>query len=195
MFGIGFEEFILIIIVALIVVGPEKLPDLARAFGRGYAEFKRATNEIKQTIEQDETVKGFKQEFHEAQRQVYADHAVAKYNPPSPAETKSATAESHDDLTPEPEGNYWESIAADEEIQKQFHGGKSGPDAPGSGEPKGSRTPVPGVSTGDSASATASDATLARTADTASDPARGNTSPPAAEASTVGTTSPKTKDD
>lgn len=70
MFGIGFPELILIIVIALVVVGPDKLPDLARAFGRGYAEFKRATNELKETFEQDETVQVIKDEFQSAQREV-----------------------------------------------------------------------------------------------------------------------------
>ena len=39
MFDIGFDEFLLIIVVALFVYGPDRLPDLARALGRGYAEF------------------------------------------------------------------------------------------------------------------------------------------------------------
>lgn len=69
MFGIGFPELLVILAVALIVVGPSKLPDLARALGRGYAEFKRATDELKQTFDQDETVRGLKNEFREAQRQ------------------------------------------------------------------------------------------------------------------------------
>lgn len=71
MFGIGFPELLVIIFIALIVVGPEKLPDLARALGRGYAEFRKATQELKDTFEKDETVKGFKEEFHAAQREVY----------------------------------------------------------------------------------------------------------------------------
>ncbi len=70
MFDIGFDEFLLIIVVALFVYGPDKLPDLARALGRGYAEFRRATNELKQTFEQDDTVKEIKQEFHKAQHEV-----------------------------------------------------------------------------------------------------------------------------
>lgn len=50
MFGIGFTELLLILIVALIVLGPEKLPDLAKALGRAYSEFKRAGEELKKNI-------------------------------------------------------------------------------------------------------------------------------------------------
>lgn len=51
MFGIGMTEMLLIAGLALIVLGPKKLPDLARSLGKGFAEFKRATNELKSTIE------------------------------------------------------------------------------------------------------------------------------------------------
>ena len=42
MFGIGMPEFILIAVIALVVIGPQKLPELARALGRGIRQFKRA---------------------------------------------------------------------------------------------------------------------------------------------------------
>ena len=51
MFGIGFPELLLIMAIALIVLGPKRLPDLARALGRGFSEFKKATEELKQTFE------------------------------------------------------------------------------------------------------------------------------------------------
>jgi len=51
MFGIGMTEMLLIAALALIVLGPKKLPDLARSLGKGFAEFKRATNELKSTID------------------------------------------------------------------------------------------------------------------------------------------------
>ncbi len=51
MFGIGMTEMVLIAALALIILGPKKLPDLARSLGKGFAEFKRATNDLKDTID------------------------------------------------------------------------------------------------------------------------------------------------
>ena len=47
MFGIGGPELLLILAIALIVLGPKKLPELARALGKGLAEFRRATDDLK----------------------------------------------------------------------------------------------------------------------------------------------------
>ena len=66
----GFEHILVIMVVALLVVGPNKLPDVARALGRGYAEFKRTMDELKNAMNQDDTVRGLKEEFLSAQRQV-----------------------------------------------------------------------------------------------------------------------------
>ena len=54
MFGIGMPELLLIMALALIVLGPKKLPELARALGKGLAEFRRATDEIKEEFRQME---------------------------------------------------------------------------------------------------------------------------------------------
>jgi Tat protein translocase TatB subunit len=70
MFGIGFEHLLVIMVVALLVVGPDKLPSVARALGRGYAEFRRTMDELKSTMDQDETVRGLREEFRSAQREV-----------------------------------------------------------------------------------------------------------------------------
>jgi len=50
---IGFPELIVIFVVALIVFGPRKLPDLGRSLGRSIAEFKRASNELRSTLDDE----------------------------------------------------------------------------------------------------------------------------------------------
>ncbi len=56
MFGMGPVEIILILAAALIVIGPKKLPDIAKALGRAMGEFKRATNDLKSTINLDDPI-------------------------------------------------------------------------------------------------------------------------------------------
>jgi TatA/E family protein of Tat protein translocase len=53
MFGLGMPELLVILAVALIVIGPKRLPDIARALGKGMREFRKATNEIKQNMDFD----------------------------------------------------------------------------------------------------------------------------------------------
>jgi TatA/E family protein of Tat protein translocase len=50
MFGIGFPELVVILIVALLVFGPARLPELARSLGKGLAEFRRASNDLRQSL-------------------------------------------------------------------------------------------------------------------------------------------------
>jgi Tat protein translocase TatB subunit len=54
MFGIGITEIIVILVVALLVVGPKKLPDLAKTLGRAMAEFRRTADDFKESIYKDD---------------------------------------------------------------------------------------------------------------------------------------------
>ncbi|MDI6796866.1 MAG: twin-arginine translocase TatA/TatE family subunit [Desulfatibacillaceae bacterium] len=58
MFGIGMPELLIILAVALIVLGPKKLPDIAKSLGKGYAEFRRATQELKDSLDIEKDIKG-----------------------------------------------------------------------------------------------------------------------------------------
>jgi TatA/E family protein of Tat protein translocase len=51
--SLGMQEIILIFVIALIVFGPRKLPELGKTIGKGLAEFKKASNELKQTWEDE----------------------------------------------------------------------------------------------------------------------------------------------
>lgn len=53
MFGLGFQEILVILAIALLVIGPRKLPDLAKTLGKAFREFKHATDDLKQNFDLD----------------------------------------------------------------------------------------------------------------------------------------------
>jgi sec-independent protein translocase protein TatA len=72
MFGsIGMPELIVIFSIALLIFGPRKLPELGRSLGRSLSEFKRASNELKNTL--DEEIRLDEQRHAEAERQRLAE--------------------------------------------------------------------------------------------------------------------------
>ena len=68
MFGIGMPEMLLLLALALIVIGPKKLPDLAKSLGRAMREFKKATNELKETLDLDENLSDVKDAFDDLKK-------------------------------------------------------------------------------------------------------------------------------
>lgn len=53
MLGIGMQEILIILVVALIIIGPKRLPDLAKTLGKGFAEFKKAADDLQDTVRKD----------------------------------------------------------------------------------------------------------------------------------------------
>lgn len=94
MFGFGMSEVLLILVIALLVVGPGKLPELAKTLGKGYAQFKRSLNDLKSAVNIDDldiapnkTVKDAYRDHWEKKKQSTESAAEAS------AEAKAETAQ------------------------------------------------------------------------------------------------------
>jgi TatA/E family protein of Tat protein translocase len=86
MFGIGLPELVIILVVALIVFGPKKLPELAKALGKGMAEFKKATHEIKESLELNEDLQSVRKDL--------TDSITGHDQPETPTEGEKPAEES-----------------------------------------------------------------------------------------------------
>ncbi|BEQ14259.1 Sec-independent protein translocase protein TatB [Desulfoferula mesophila] len=84
MFGIGMPELLIILVVALIVVGPKKLPDMAKSLGKGLSQFRKAADEIKEEFSEHETyqdLKGLNKSFRETLDEVNPRKLLDEVNP------------------------------------------------------------------------------------------------------------------
>ncbi len=99
MLGIGMQEIIIVLVVALIVIGPKKLPDLAKALGRALGEFRRAADDLKENLdingvreEKEKLMREFSKEKLSKDFKVKEDKGPAKTKEPVKTE-ESAKAE------------------------------------------------------------------------------------------------------
>ncbi len=79
MFGIGMQELLIVLVIALIILGPKKLPEMARTLGRAFAELQRATQDLRSSVDFDDAT-----------------------DDPDPYEEDDEDEEAKDDLPPAP---------------------------------------------------------------------------------------------
>jgi sec-independent protein translocase protein TatB len=91
MFGIGTTEILIILVVALIVIGPTKLPEVAKTLGKALGEFKRMSSDVKRTIDLEA------EQAEEAARTKAAEKELAAKKESASPEKAAAKAEVVDD--------------------------------------------------------------------------------------------------
>jgi len=87
MFGIGSTELLVILVVALIILGPSKLPEMAKALGKAMGEFRRVSTDVKRTIEMEAEQAEQKSRAEEARKELFPE---AKPAPAAEAEMSPA---------------------------------------------------------------------------------------------------------
>ena len=102
MFGIGMQELLLILVIALIILGPKKLPDVAKALGKALNEFKRATSDIKESLDLDNSLNTVKKSFDSMNDTPPAAATTASAPGPSEVKPPSPSPEEAAPKTPQP---------------------------------------------------------------------------------------------
>ena len=87
--SIGMPEMIIILVIALIVFGPRKLPELGRSLGKSINEFKKASNELRSTLEDEIRVEETKEQRAKAEAEQRSAVAAADVHTVTPGVTTS----------------------------------------------------------------------------------------------------------
>jgi TatA/E family protein of Tat protein translocase len=93
--SIGMPELIIIFIIALIIFGPRKLPELGRSLGKSLAEFKKASNELKSTLEEEIRMEEQRSQLEATRASNAAAAAAAAAAPPTPITVAPAETVAH----------------------------------------------------------------------------------------------------
>ena len=107
MFGMGPSELIVILVIALLVLGPQRLPELARSLGKAIGEFKRATGDIQSELDNarvmlEEETRAAAREQQNKKGRGFPDAATPQTPQAAPAETTVARQASAETSQPEP---------------------------------------------------------------------------------------------
>lgn len=103
MFGIGGSEIIVILIVALLFLGPDKLPDAAKTISKGIRDLKKQSRTLQQTIENDERIGGAIRDIKSALRGEDPPPRPKPYTPPKQLEASKEDNTIKPPETPEAE--------------------------------------------------------------------------------------------
>ncbi len=170
MFGIGLPEMIVILAVALIVVGPDKLPELARSLAKGIGELKRTMNQVKENLsEETKVISSVQEDLRKTAGQLtdnLLENKAKIWSPDDETTTdKDIDEETIIDVEPLAERSWEKDARSEPEIQEEEEGkrkkGKSAGDTADHDD---------GVSASDEPEST----------DNQADGSTNNTSPPAA---------------
>jgi TatA/E family protein of Tat protein translocase len=100
MFGsIGMPELIIILVIALIIFGPRKLPELGRSLGRSIGEFKKASNELRNTLDEEIRAEEFKEQRAKTEAEQKSALEAANSMRDAITPESPAPAESHETIS------------------------------------------------------------------------------------------------
>ena len=102
MFGIGVTELGIILVVALLVFGPKRLPELARTLGRGMGEFRRASHELRQSLALDDIQNDLRRDLNRQGPGTIHKPQASEEPQPSQEPQAPGAADPTDEQSPEP---------------------------------------------------------------------------------------------